>query len=199
MYAPSEHQVKSKLAFHVALLSPGGEAVEPLAAYAEPALFSALGTTLPPGAALTGLDADARDANGRPAMCVRVGIDSVAALAAVRSDVLSGDFDERLSAALREVPRADGEAFVPREGETLRIEGLYQKPSLNGSEGELLSRDAASGRLAVRLHDGAQLLIRPSNVAPPHLAACADDRHSSRVNLITRHWAGLGWKGLVEA
>jgi len=176
-----EPDPRSTLSFHVTLLTATDNVPrEPLQAFRQPSLLSAVTSALPVGVVLLGLDATARDARDRPSMLVQLHVASVAPLAELRSLVLSGDFDASLTQALRAAPRVDTANFTPLVGEELRIDGLRQKQSLNGLSGVLLSHDEASGRLAVRLSNHQEVLVRAHNVFPPHLAARADRSDSAR-------------------
>ena len=57
--------------------------------------------------------------------------------------------------------RAD---VVLPEGTWLRLDGLQQKPELNGQYGAVLSFDRADGRYNIRLGSGDVVRIKPQNV-----------------------------------
>jgi alpha-tubulin suppressor-like RCC1 family protein len=129
---------------------------------------------------LVGLDAESRDARGKPSLLVDTRVSSVAPLAELRALVLSGDFDNAVSQALRSEARVDAASFMPSPGAAVRLHGLSQNVSLNGCIGEVVRLDQASGRLNVRLADGEHILVRHACVAPAHVAALADRSESAR-------------------
>ena len=68
---------------------------------------------------------------------------------------------ELLDSTVIQLSRAD---VVLPEGTWLRLDGLQQKPELNGQCGAVLSFDCANGRYNIRLGSGDVVRIKPQNV-----------------------------------
>lgn len=169
------------ISFHVTLSESADSAPrEPLSVFEDAALRRALLSALPAAVELVGLDAESRDARGKPSLLLQARVTSVAPLAELRSLVLSGDFDTLVSQALRSEARVDSPSFMPSPGASVRLAGLSQNISLNGCIGEVIEHEKDSGRLCVRLADGQQISVRPACVAPPHVTAAADRSESAR-------------------
>ena len=61
------------------------------------------------------------------------------------------------------VQRPQADVLLP-EGTWLRLDGLQQKPQLNGQCGAVRSFDCAEGRYEIRLGSGSVVRIKPKNV-----------------------------------
>ena len=79
------------------------------------------------------------------------------------------DVDEEAGQYTIELPdstvihRSRSDVVLP-EGTWLRLDGLQQKPQLNGRCGAVRSFDRASGRYEIRLSSGDVVRIKPQNV-----------------------------------
>ena len=155
--------------FAVTTRSAAGEDVDPFSAFTEVALQAAVSAAL---AATSGAALQEIRSSVRPAVLVRAAAASVASLQEVRSAVLSGDFAQKLTHALAAGPRKDSMELAP--GAQVRMDGLQQRPALNGKHAVLLSYDAAAGRWDVDVGGKQQLRLRPANLYPPDIVATAD-------------------------
>ena len=61
------------------------------------------------------------------------------------------------------IQRLWGDVVLP-EGTWLRLDGLQQKPQLNGHWGAVQSFDRSSGRYEIQLGSGEAVQIKPQNV-----------------------------------
>jgi hypothetical protein len=75
----------------------------------------------------------------------------------------------------------DTKALPPlfKQGDRIRVTSLRSRPELNGAVGNLLKRDASSGRWGVRLEDGELLRVRPENLTP-----APPDDHAGRSRVL---------------
>eukprot|EP00966_Prymnesium_polylepis_P279381 6454421-Prymnesium_polylepis.1 len=152
--------------FCVTLKSASADVVSPFSAFAQATLEAAVRESLG-GVALEGLS----KTDGAGFLISAVAAD-VAALQEVRSSVLAGDFALGLTRALAASPRTDTAELTP--GTTVRLDGLQQRPALNGKHGVLISFDTAAGRWAVDLGGSSQIRARPANLFPADIIATAD-------------------------